>query len=1266
MPHTLRARGLFTYRNELTVPEGAMDIADNIIIDEDDVIEMRRGQNDFGTALPNVEDRLKQLSEYKDLILRHYEDILQFDNGSGNFTNFSGNYNELETGLRIKYLEANGNYYFTEKTGIKKISALNTAQVTANSIESAGVPRAVSLSAALKFTDAGFLPPQSKCAYRVLWGKRDNNNNLLIGHPSERFVLTNTSSQIDVSETFQLTFNAKPTNDDYVIFSSNTTDYFIYFDLTGTDGAPETSQTLGRTPIKVTLTNPADDANTSASKTANAVANFSEFSVSVNTNIVTITVNEAGNVTDVDHLNVSGAASTNVTSTTLEQGSVTEGDSANAVITFSVPAGIDDTYFYQIYRTGVTTVPTGLSLDDIDPGDEMNLTLEGNPLDASGNLLTEISVEDITPEDFRASAVFLYTNPISGEGILQANSIPPVAKDIALFNGSTFYANTKTTHKQTFNMVSVLNYTSGVSDFIIGNSNGKRTYTAVGATQVQDVTVNGTSLSSKAWLIESARSEREYFVYYDEDGNSTRPTDAEFDNKIAVRVRYDSGDTTDQIATKTALALSETGDFTVSVLGSVMTITYAKNGNVENDAQDSVAQATGFVFATPSTDGDGEDTGNNEFLLSNQISVAASIDESARSLVKVINADISSPVNAFYLSGADDVPGIILLESRNLEDNEFYIATSDANILDSFDPSLTLEKSITATTAGAQTSIESVAHGLNNGQEVYISNTATTPNILGKFQVTVTDLNNFTINFETTTSSLNEGEFFVATNSSDNEESPNRLYFSKPFQPEAVPLLNYIDIGPKDKQILRILPLRDNLFALKEDGVYLVSGTTAPNFTSRLLDSSVQIIAPDSAVVLNNSIYCLSDDGIVRISDTGVEVISRPIEDLIKRATASTFPVATTSFGVSYSSDRSYLLWLPTSANDTVATQCYRYNTFTRAWTRFTLSATCGLVVDRDDKLYLGDGNLNVMSQERKNNNRTDYADRNFTLSTVPSGVTDNIIKISSVAEVEKGDVILQDQYVTLSVIRRFAKKLDIDKLIPSSDYFSSIDVSLGVKMSLNLNVINTKLIADGITVTPVIFSDNIETQRDELSTMIDELNDPSSGTGLKDYKKAEDLITYETVVDTTNSIDNSVTALFSIPILEGNFELYKGIKSTYQYAPQHFGDPTLLKQIRQGTIIFDQNAFYGGVVSYATDQSADFVDTSFTGYGFGDWGLPSWGEGTWGGSGNDIPFRTLIPLEKQRCRYITIKVQHMNAREIVRINGFSLMVRSLSNRAYR
>ena len=55
-----------------------------------------------------------------------------------------------------------------------------------------------------------------------------------------------------------------------------------------------------------------------------------------------------------------------------------------------------------------------------------------------------------------------------------------------------------------------------------------------------------------------------------------------------------------------------------------------------------------------------------------------------------------------------------------------------------------------------------------------------------------------------------------------------------------------------------------------------------------------------------------------------------------------------------------------------------------------------------------------------------------------------------------------------------------------------------------------------------------------------------------------------------------------------------------------------------------------------------------------------------WGGEGDDKPFRDLIPRRKQRCRYISTRFRHLNAREFFTILGITLTMRPLSTRAYR
>ena len=135
---------------------------------------------------------------------------------------------------------------------------------------------------------------------------------------------------------------------------------------------------------------------------------------------------------------------------------------------------------------------------------------------------------------------------------------------------------------------------------------------------------------------------------------------------------------------------------------------------------------------------------------------------------------------------------------------------------------------------------------------------------------------------------------------------------------------------------------------------------------------------------------------------------------------------------------------------------------------------------------------------------------------------------------------------------------------------------------------------------------------------------------------------------------------------IQGDVSLFKAIKCLVQYAPQHFGKPESTKQVSEGTFIFDQNNFWGGTMAYASDRSFDFASIQFNGRGPGYWDGYSWANVTFGGEGNEVPVRTLVPMDKARCRYLHVQFIHGNAREEWKLIGVSLEPREVSTRGYR
>lgn len=1377
----LKAIGLNTQPNSLDVAEGSLIEASNVIIERNNVIEPRRGFKLFGSSFGTSTDRLKQMTEYRSRILRHYNNILQFQSGTDQngemvFTDFSYPVTEVDEGLRIKFIESNGNSYFTTSEGIKKISATSGSTISSGMITSAGGLKALDAEASLVVTlgsQSGFLPQDSAIAYRILWGKTDANNNLINGTPSQRVVIynpllgllipdylnvlgsldniSNSPSMINDGnyvETLKLPLSSTASEvltslqslstklDRDILYADNNgslgvsipfeidtvtisagactvqfinvlpgakvNDYFsvgnkVYIEgtftctsgsvsglqtltevdgtlntisfstlATGTVSIDSTSKIESGTFRSITIptepSSPATNDELVALQTyldniiqglqslsiSSIIAsdsgvglnlNIDGTSCSVTAGVATITFS-SGDPRDLlqigSYISLSGMtptsgtfassnAITNLTATTLQfsttagDGSITVGSDAtiSKIIHFTeqqatdfidslditttatvnleitVPREATTADFYQVYRSNVTQATGTTVLADLSPNDEMQLVYENYPTTAeldSGF----INVSDITPDDFKGAN--LYTNSTTGEGITQANDIPPFASDVNRFRNTIFYANTKTRHRKIISLLGISNMLDDYNNSIIpsltiASDSITHTYTFVkGATQITQITCGAFSdiTSSGYFLLNSAYDKTEYYVWFDKTGTDTDPLVA---NKTGIKVDVTGLVTSTQIAEKLSNILTLTvRDFTVSALSSVVTVQNTEDGqatqasivtglagafainttqngvgelakqevsklicgagntltnagvsdylllntafnydlyyvwlNVDDNTTDpAINGRSGVEIPVLSTDtasqialkiatgiqtlfdvtvdtntlyiksiqygpsnglnigtlpGSFTDSTEQEgilrVILSSSISPAIAVEETAKSLLRVINQNKSEQVYGYYLSSVLDVPGKFILEQQDIFGDKFYVLANNNSTGDSFNPILTPsedtsgnEIELSNSSADPTLVTSSSVHGLTTGDSIVINNSNSVPSLSGIHTVTVVSPTTFTIDVHVITPGT-EGVFKKTSSaeSSDNEIKQNRVYYSKFQQPEAVPITNYFDVGAEDKPILRIFPLRDSLFVFKTDGLYRISGESAP-FNLTLFDSSVLLKAPDSVAVLTNQVYCYTTQGIIVLSEAGSNAISLPIDSQIRNLSASQYTnFNKLTFGVGYESDDSYYVWTNTNTTDEVATVCYRYSTRTTSWTTLDKTNTCGINFTSNDKMYLGAGDTNYMEQERKNFDRYDYADREI-ISNLSSGAFfGNKIKLPTITGLSVGDVLVQNQSLTVYDFNMLLKKIDLDSGLTDNDYFLNLQaqsgdnmrnalVSLAVKLDNDVNVI--------------------------------------------------------------------------------------------------------------------------------------------------------------------------------------------------------------------
>ena len=268
---------------------------------------------------------------------------------------------------------------------------------------------------------------------------------------------------------------------------------------------------------------------------------------------------------------------------------------------------------------------------------------------------------------------------------------------------------------------------------------------------------------------------------------------------------------------------------------------------------------------------------------------------------------------------------------------------------------------------------------------------------------------------------------------STNDAYKNGLMFSKYQNPEAVPGLNIFFVGSSDDRIRRIIALKDTLLIFKEkEGVFALRGSNSSSFTVELLDSTAKIVAPESAVVVNNLVYCLTESGVCEVSDNGVSIISLPIKDKINNLFSTSLLTLTKdyTFGISYETDGKFYLCTVSSDADTSSTYQLVYDVYSRKWSESNLNIRCGFVNPSDSKVYLGSGNSAAIKVERKSFDYTDHADYIQTCTVSAQNTT--TLTIDGTSSMSVGDVLLQGSlepaYITAVDTGSGTVTIDVDQ----------------------------------------------------------------------------------------------------------------------------------------------------------------------------------------------------------------------------------------------
>jgi len=694
------------------------------------------------------------------------------------------------------------------------------------------------------------------------------------------------------------------------------------------------------------------------------------------------------------------------------------GNSTTVNVSFAVPQGITTDYFYQIYRTKVAAIG--------EAGDEQNLIIE-TPYDG---VSTFITVNDNTPEDIRNSGTPLYVNEVSGEGILQTNYKPPIAKDIATYKNRVFYANTTTPQRLEITFLGFDGMDTGTTVTSISSSTPTSVLTLSSGPNLTASDI-GSYIAFRG-ANDTASNQYQITAYNNTTHTITisTPTSVSFPATGWVFKSFVTVTKSSQVDRYFFVGQQQKVRAVPAVLATIVNGTYFRLISINGIKYAFYFDKTGTTSAPVIASDYSYIKIDLSTGVTNQADVCTKIANAINNVGDFDIDYISTSATTAELIIKNSTSGVVDLSIHGTTNNAANFTTLNNTYQIGFGEDTSKQFVRLSTYASPSQAIEDTAKSLvkcinvdttNPLYAYYLSNESSLPGQI-HFEERTPSSTTFTISSNSTAVNSLFNPALSAT--SENNESINAIYFSKVQQPEAVPLVNKFEIGPRNKKILRIMGLRDSLFILKEEGIYILTGESEQNFAVRLFDNSGNLIAPDSVVILNNQIYCITTQGVGSISESGgLQLISRSIENIFLKLASDNYPnFKAATFGVSYETDRAYLLFTVDNPTDTYATKCYRFNTFTQTWTTFSINGRCGLVHDELNKLYIGSGDINAIEIERKTITSRDYADREYTRVVLNESMGNYYL--DTVNNVEVGDLLTQRQYFKTSDYNRVLNQM--------------------------------------------------------------------------------------------------------------------------------------------------------------------------------------------------------------------------------------------------
>lgn len=405
----------------------------------------------------------------------------------------------------------------------------------------------------------------------------------------------------------------------------------------------------------------------------------------------------------------------------------------------------------------------------------------------------------------------------------------------------------------------------------------------------------------------------------------------------------------------------------------------------ETDTSETFTASTAYAEGTTIT------TRNYAFVLSSAGTAAQNIEATARSLVRVINSK-SVKFYATYASSSDEFPGKVIITRRDFSSDVIQVGANNND--KPWAPALKMQFGGSAVrVSNVVTVTTGTPHHLAVDEVIEQLAPPTDPDFPPGTKIVTSVPTSTTFTYaEVGPDASSPGEAYATKSpyGTFNQEADSGSWAHSAYEEfDGWPGRYRFRVGGPSATLYRITPQGDALLFWTSEGLYRLTGNDETDFTLRPLDPTVRLVAPNTVVTMGNRVFALTEQGVVAVSDLGVDKVSEELDEAILQfyAGAEGLKELTeqAAFGIAYEAENEYILFLPDDAGDEgdPAAQAYVLNTQTGTWVRWVFNwsgingdtgwVTTGIVPAHEGRLYLASGDR--LTRERKSRNLSDYQD---------------------------------------------------------------------------------------------------------------------------------------------------------------------------------------------------------------------------------------------------------------------------------------------------